>query len=315
MKARERVDAVKEWTGRRFARYGELPVVDVGVAVYRRDREAAGGVVGSAVAFRLFLFFVPLLVFLVGIAGFASGYVSGSDVNEAAGLSAGLASEISAAFRQPGSTRWIATLAGLFGMATAGRSLSKVLWSASAAAWRQPFTSKASLRVVGLLAGLMGGIGLIASVVNRLRGNLGLGAATISFIPVLVIYMVGWLVIALLLPRGTNDPAASLPGAAVFGTTLAVMQLASQFYLPDHLSRASEIYGAIGTTVVTLGWFFILGRVAVLALMVDAVVYERFGSIATFVFSMPVLRALPRRSIRLREFFGLDEEHEHGSTP
>jgi uncharacterized BrkB/YihY/UPF0761 family membrane protein len=264
--------------------------------------------VGSAVAFRLFLFFVPLLVFLVGIAGFASGYVSSGDVNDAAGVSAGIASQISAAFRQSGNSRWIATAIGLFGMVTAGRSLSKVLWSASATAWRQPLTSKASLRVVGLLAGLMGGIGLVASIVNQLRGSLGLGAATVSFVPVLIVYLVGWLVIALLLPRGTPDPAASLPGAFVFGITLAVMQLVSQFYLPEHLSRASEIYGAIGTTVVTLGWFFILGRVAVLALMVDAVLYERFGSVATFVFSLPVLRALPRRSTRLREFFGLHEE-------
>ncbi len=73
------------------------------------------------------------------------------------------------------------------------------------------------------------------------------------------------------------------------------MQAVSQLYLPGRFDRASELYGAIGTTVVTLGWFFIIGRTIVLAMAVNAVVYERFGSISQFVFSLPVLRVLPRQ--------------------
>ena len=56
----------------RLARYEHVPVVDVLAGTYRRDRESAGAVIGSAIAFRLFLFFVPLLLLVVGIAGFAS---------------------------------------------------------------------------------------------------------------------------------------------------------------------------------------------------------------------------------------------------
>ena len=60
----------------------------------------------------------------------------------------------------------------------------------------------------------------------------------------------------MLLPRATTDPSALLPGARLVGLTLVGMQAVSQLYLPDRLSRASELYGAIGTTIVTLGWFF-----------------------------------------------------------
>ena len=74
---------------------------------------------------------------------------------------------------------------------------------------------------------------------------------------------------------------------------------------PDRFDRASELYGAIGTTIVTLGWFFILGRAIVLAMAINAVIYERFGSISQFVFSLPVLRALPRRFEWFRRFFQL----------
>ena len=48
-------------------RYGDRALVDLGLRLYRRDRESAGTVVGAAVALRLFLFFVPLLLFVVGL--------------------------------------------------------------------------------------------------------------------------------------------------------------------------------------------------------------------------------------------------------
>src|SRR4051812_30540274 len=37
-------------------------LIDVAMLIRERDREAAGTVAGSAVAFRLFLFFVPMLL-------------------------------------------------------------------------------------------------------------------------------------------------------------------------------------------------------------------------------------------------------------
>ena len=96
------------------------------------------------------------------------------------------------------------------------------------------------------------------------------------------------------------------PVAALVGATFAGMQALSQLYLPDRCDRASELYGAIGVTIVTLGWFFIAGRVIVLAMAVNAVFHERFGSISQIVFALPVLRILPRRSAWIRRFFDLE---------
>jgi hypothetical protein len=36
------------------------------------------------------------------------------------------------------------------------------------------------------------------------------------------------------------------------------------------------------------------------------VIYERFGSISQFVFGLPVVRILPRKSAWIRRFFDLD---------
>ena len=87
----------------RLARYEHVPVVDVLARLYRRDRESAGAVIGSAIAFRLFLFFVPLLLLVVGIAGFASDLVNARAANKTAGIYGHLGAESARLFTSPGS--------------------------------------------------------------------------------------------------------------------------------------------------------------------------------------------------------------------
>ena len=90
------------------------------------------------------------------------------------------------------------------------------------------------------------------------------------------------------------------------GAVIAGMQAVSQLYIPDKLERASQLYGAIGLTLVFLGWFFFLGRAMVSAMTLDAVIYERFGSISQLVFGLPLVRIIPRKSAWIRNFFDLD---------
>jgi uncharacterized BrkB/YihY/UPF0761 family membrane protein len=310
--ARQRLKTEQARFDALLEKHGDKPVIEIALRTYRRDREVAGTVVGSAIAFRLFLFFVPLLLLVVGLAGFLAAWVDPEDVNDQAGVTGGLADQIRTAFDQPGSTRWVAVLLGLFGVATTGRSLSKVMVASSSLAWRLPPTTKASVRVIGALVGLIAGIGLLAVLVNRVRAEFGVAVAGASFLAVFVGYVLGWLAISMLLPRATKDPGVLLPGAVLVAGTLTGMQVVSQMYLPDRFGRASQLYGAVGTTIVTLGWFFIAGRAMVAAMCLNAIVHERFGTISRLVFSLPVLRSLARRSAPVRRFFGLDESADGG---
>ena len=133
----------------------------------------------------------------------------------------------------------------------------------------------------------------------------GTEVAGLTFVPALVIYGLAWLGVSMMLPRATRDPGALLPGSLLVALTITVMHAISEFYLPDRLDRASQLYGAIGTTIVTLGWFFILGRGIMLAMELNAAIYERYGSISQVVFSLPFFRVLARKSARVRRFFGL----------
>jgi uncharacterized BrkB/YihY/UPF0761 family membrane protein len=311
-RSRERIAAEQVRVGELIERYHDRPLLDVSLRIYQRDREAAGAVVGSALAFRLFLFFVPLTLFVVGLLGFVSRWVEPADINETTGLGGTVAAQITIAMSEPTSTRWVATFAGLLGMVWAGRALSKVMVSASCLAWRLAVTTKASVRVVGSIVGLVLGIALVASFVNHIRRDLGLGAASLSFLAVAAVYGVAWMAVSLLLPRATRDPGALLPGAAFVGVVLAGMQAISQLYIPDRLGRASALYGALATTIVTLGWFFFLGRAMVFGMALDAAIYERFGSISGVVFRLPVVRVVPRRSKWIRDFFDLPAGRHSG---
>jgi membrane protein len=213
---------------------------------------------------------------------------------------------VQSAFEQNHGTRWIAIATGLFGMVKTGRTLSRVLSAASALAWKLPVTRKTSMKLVGAIAGLVTSVGLVSVIVNRIRGEWGVGASSVSFLGALAFYFVAWFALFLLLPRATNDPSVLLPGAGLVALTLAAMQLISHVYLPNRLSHASELYGAIGTTIVTLGWFFFLGRAIVIANDLNAAVYERLGSLSDFVFSLPVFRSIARRSAWIRRFFDLE---------
>ena len=299
---RQRVDALVD-------QHAHQPLLDVPLRLYRRDRETAGAVVSSALAFRLFLFFVPLLLFVVGVAGFSSSFLEADELNEQAGVTGSLAHQIDTALSQTNQTRWVAVLVGLFGIATTGRTLSKVMFSASCLAWGMPVRSKASARVVGVIVGLVVGIALLALLVNRIRADLGIGVASVSFLVAFGVYLVVWLAVSAMLPRASSDLGALLPGAALVALTLAAMQAVSQLYLPDRLDRASELYGSIGAAVVTLGWFFILARAIVLAMALDAVIHERFGRVSQLVFSLPLLRVLSRSSL-VRRLFNLEPEQE-----
>jgi uncharacterized BrkB/YihY/UPF0761 family membrane protein len=303
---RDRVTAGRSWALALFERHRHRPLVDVGLRIYERDREAAGSIVGSAIAFRLFLFFVPLVLFIVGLLGFFSQLVTTEDVAEA-GITGTIAQQIETALQQPTSTRWIAVILGFIGMITTGRTLSRALAQASCLAWRLPLRTKSSLRVIGGTVGLLAGLAIVSAVINRIRQETPLAVTGVSFVAAALVYSVGALVLTSLLPRATSDPGVLLPGAALIGVTLTGLQAVSQLYLPDRFDRASELYGAIGAIVVTLGWFFFAGRAMVLANALNVALYERFGSITAFVFGLPLIRAIPARWPWLRRRFDLPE--------
>lgn len=301
--ASERFDALTE----------RSDLVRLGTEIYERDGHVGGRLLGSAIAFRLFLFFVPLLLLLVGLAGFLANLIDADQASDTVGVSGAMSQQIDAAFSQSNSARWGATLTGLVGAMWAGRSLGTVLSGASAVAWGLPAKdSPLTARAMGSLVGLLVGIGLISVLTNRIRAEVGVAIGSVSFVAAAALYAAAWVLVASTLPRTTSDPASSLPGAAVVGLTLACLQAASQLVLPGQIERASELYGGLAATVATLGWFFFMGRAMALSFVLDATVHDHVGGTAKAVLSLPVLRAIPANVPRLASYLHLPE-HDPGT--
>ena len=103
--ATERTKSATSWAARMRERN---PVVDAGFLIYERDRVSAGSVLGSAIAFRLFLFFVPFVLFCVGLTGLVSGEFDADSISSAGSLRGQLAEQVRAAQDQSRTAQLIA---------------------------------------------------------------------------------------------------------------------------------------------------------------------------------------------------------------
>jgi uncharacterized BrkB/YihY/UPF0761 family membrane protein len=283
-----------------------LTVVDVGMRIYERDKTAAGTLLGSALALRLFLFFVPLVLFSVGLAGVLGQYFGIDSIASTAGISGSLSQDIDASFDQGATTPWLAIGVGLLGMATTGRSLTRALVLSSALSWQLGGRQRVPIRIIGVVVGIVTGMALLTVALNRIRDAAGLAIASVSFLAVGAVYVILWSMLYLTLPRASSDPAVALPGASIVALVLTGLQAVTQFYLPSRIESSSSVYGAVGVAVAVLGWFFILGRVIAFSFAVNAVLFEQLGSLSQFIFGLPVLRVIPRKSPAFRRFFDLD---------
>jgi uncharacterized BrkB/YihY/UPF0761 family membrane protein len=302
--AQQRASRATEWaTGLRE----RSVVADAAFVVYERDRACAGTVLGSAIAFRLFLFFVPCVVLGVGVLGLFSGYVAAESITDAGSISGALATNIRAAHDQSKTASLISVATGLFLMASAGRSLSKSLVASSNLAWSANGVVTAKVKAIAAITGVMLSLILVSFVIGKIRDEWGIGFASLSFGAGFVVYLFLFMLLMATLPRGTTDPGAILPGAALVAALVVGLQAVSQLYIPSRISGASDLYGGIGVTVVALGWLFIVGRTLSFSFSLNAALFDRFGSLSQAIFSLPVLRVLRRRSARLRRYFGLDD--------
>lgn len=268
--------------------------VDVLVRIYDRDHRAFGSVLGSAIAFRMFLFLFALIVLTVGAGVLVLGRGwFGDGLSDNLGVGGTLAVQVDDALSQTDSSGLLLVIGGIFGTVWAGRNLAITLTAASATAWRMRRPDGlTSVRAVGVVVGLVAAVAVLASVMRLVQADAHVVVVATSIVAIFASYSVVWFGLTLVLPRATRDPSSLLPGAALTGLTFVLLGWVSQFYLMPRLESGSELLGGLGTTAVALGWMFFASRVMVASLVVNAVLYERYGSFLDLLLSLPGLRRL-----------------------
>lgn len=237
-----------------------------------------GMLMASALAFRLFLWLMPLSLLFAGILAGIAGTDSDAakSLAKSASISGTAADQVVTALRDGQKSWWIAVLVGGAGALWGAKSLLRSLWLVHAHTW-QLTRSKPPIRsvvtTVFVFVGAWAGLLAAAAVIPRLD-HLVPGGLVLAFVAEIAGSTAIWLAVTLRLPHLRATWTDLLPGAVLFGLALTILHAASRIYIPPRLKHSSEMYGALGVAGVILAWLLLMGQIIVAAALVNAAWYE-----------------------------------------
>lgn len=240
--------------------------------------EAGGALLAGAIAFRIFLFLLPLV--LTVVTGLGNGAdLAGADARHLArtfGMGGLAASAVQSGATSSSTARWVTFGLALFALILGARNLLRVLLVTHGLIWRVPTRKGAHLTVLGLLMiALFPAATQVLRLVYRTRSTsvvVWLAAVVLfTVVPALI-----WLLASVLLfPR--PEPSTwrdLLPGALVFGVGIEALHIATVVWFAPYLTNKSQTYGAIGAALAILVWAYVLGRVVTGAVALNAVLWR-----------------------------------------
>jgi len=252
-----------------------VPPVDMGFAAVERDTHIGGFLLAGAIAFRLFVFILPMYLLALVIAGaiFAFDPDKAEGTASSAGMSKYLAGSIGDAAQTSHKSLWLLIPVTLYAMVSAGRSVDKALAAAHARAWGIATPKrKPHYVVLGVVA-----FALSILAATRIISVIRHGALVpVAMVLGGLIYFGLWLLASLALPRRAGVSWLSLvPGAVLVGVGTQGLYLFNVLYLNHKIQSASAAYGALGVAASALLWLYLLGRLMVAAPVLNATLWQR----------------------------------------
>ena len=250
--------------------------VDVAFEMADRDADAGGEIIAGALAYRMFIWLLPVALVSVAGLGFAADAASESTRETARSLGiTGLVSN-SVATASEGSARWYALLVGIPLLVYVTRSLlrtlivtHRLLWGDVRSAAPRP-TVGATLRLLALLVGFSA-VSLAASALRAWAPAPGLLVTLVLTLP----YAAIWLLISLQLPHRGSDWKALVPGALLCGVGIEVLHIVTAYVLEPYAVAKEGTYGAMGAAAALLLGLFLLSRLVVAGAVLNATLWER----------------------------------------
>jgi uncharacterized BrkB/YihY/UPF0761 family membrane protein len=243
-----------------------------------RFRRNNGAVLAGYLAYRLFVWFAPLALVLVGAIGFSQAanidlvrYATEYGVPE---------DEATEAAVQASRGRVVALIVGLGALAWTTLGLIRGVHYAFAQAWGMEIRPRKRLvRQVGyvmlsafLLVVLFAAVGALQQQ-GPLFALVGVGGSAVLVAAAL--WCVCWT-----MPRRTRRWYDLVPGVAAGTVGTAAVQTFMAIYLPQRVAGASELYGSLGVALALLFYMFLLGYLLVGTALINSVWTDRAAIIA-----------------------------------
>jgi uncharacterized BrkB/YihY/UPF0761 family membrane protein len=265
------------------AERGHHASLDAAFEMVDRDSELGGGMIAGALAYRLFIWLLPLALVAVAGLGIAADAASESPRQAAESLGVGGLVSNSIATAARGSARWYALLVGIPVLVWATRSVlralivaHRLLWTDVRAAAPRP-TLLATVRLLALLLGFYAISGL-ASTARAWSPGPGVLVTLLAVLP----YAGVWLLVTVRLPHRGVPWQALVPGALLFGVGIEALHVVIAYVITPLALSKQGTYGALGIAAGLLLALFLVSRLAVAAAVVNATLWDRrVGSAAS----------------------------------
>ena len=251
------------------------PSVDVVLAAIERDSTIGGGMLGGALAYRLFVFLLPLsLVLVAGIGVYAdTTETSPADVVADSGLTGLVASQVASAASS--SARWAILVLTLPVVVYAAGMLYRAIAIVHAIAWHGTGRAvKLSSRGFAFFGGVLVAQLVAVVVVGRIRESDQFGGVT-----ALVVYagLLGgaWLAFSSLLPRRGAGWRALVPGALLVGVGMLAVNSFNVYITSRLVEERADTYGALGVAAALLFSLYLIGRLVVGSAVLNATIAAR----------------------------------------
>ena len=274
---RSRTAALAERLQGLRARGERLPGAQLLQEVLRSERELGGGLIAGGVAFRIFLWLVPLGLVVAAVLSFWStqdedGFESSV---QSFGIGAAAAQAASEALEYGDRNAVVVLLFGLVLLAWFTIGALRALNLAYALAWRlEPPRIRRPLHAIAVFNGLF----LLAFVATLAEAWLHDRIGDTALLTTVGAFAVG-VAIALwamwLLPHRATRARELLPGAVLVAVGNQLVQIAVVFYFAPRLGRSEETYGAFGAAATMLVWLYVLSRLATEAAFLNATLWDR----------------------------------------
>ena len=276
-----RIDHMRARAEDAAARYRELarrdPVYALPIVALTTYVARQGMLLASAIAFRTFLWLMPLALLAAGLlTGIGRSFPSVAErAQRTTGVTAVARQQIVAALHDGGQSWWVAVVIGLAGFLWTTRTLMRNLIQATAHIWDAP-TRRQPQRHVIISSLIFAGAWLMLFFAFGLVSTLDIAPVGIvaTFVTQVTLSTIVWLVISLRLPDRRESWTDLLPGCLLFGLGLSLMQIVGRFYLPARFEHSSQLYGSLGVAAVILVWLLLLGHLTTISALVNRVWFD-----------------------------------------
>lgn len=241
-----------------------------------RDGEVGGGIIAGALAYRFFIWLLPLALVLVaglGIAAEASAE-SPKQAADSLGMQGLVSNSISSAADSP--NRWYALLIGIPLLVWATRSVLRVLIGAHRLIWGDPRSDVPKPKAVATLQllALLLAYGVVTTTAGAIR-HWAPGPGVLATLFALVFYAGLWLLVSVRLPHHGTRWTALIPGALLFGIGIEVLQVVIAYLITPYAVAKQGTYGALGAAAALLVTLFMISRLVVGAAVLNATLWAR----------------------------------------